>query len=341
VPIDIHAHYIPPELITAIGDRGADIGVRLRMTGDGQPPAVAFDYGFEVRPFFPQLVESAERRRASLDRQGLDRQFVATWPDIYGYGLPREACAAWHCMLNDTLAAWCKKNSDRFSFVASLPLINSDDAVAELDRVAGLGAVAVMVAANVEGVNIGECQLDGLWASSQERGLPIILHPVFVERSARVARFGLTQIAQYTFDTTLGVGSLIFSGVLDRFPALKLVLSHGGGTFPYLLGRFDVMHERMPRAAQGDVAQMPPSAYASRITYDTILHSPKALRFLADTVGVGQLMLGTDESFPPADRDPLLSLKQAAFSAAEIKMIVDTNPRRVFPHLAASKQDVS
>jgi aminocarboxymuconate-semialdehyde decarboxylase len=341
VPIDIHAHYIPPELITAIGDRGAEIGVRLRTTNDGQPPAVAFDYGFEVRPFFPQLVEPVEQRRASLDRQGLDRQFVATWPDIYGYGLPREACAAWHRMLNDTLAAWCKKHLDRFSFVASLPLINSDDAAAELDRAAGLGAVAAMVAANVEGVNIGECQLDGLWARSEARGLPIILHPVFVERSARAARFGLTQIAQYTFDTTLGVGSLIFSGVLDRFPALNLVLSHGGGTFPYLLGRFDVMHERMPRAAQGDVAKMPPSAYASRIAYDTILHSPKALRFLADTVGVGQLMLGTDESFPPADRDPLTSLKQAGFSATEIQMIVQTNPHRIFPALNSSKQNVS
>src|SRR5580704_18240869 len=111
-------------------------------TNDGKPPAVAFDYGFKVRPFFPQLVESAELRRESLDRQGLDRQFVATWPDIYGFGLPREACAAWHRMLNDTLAAWCKKNSDRFSFVASLPLINSDDAAAELDRAASLGAVA-------------------------------------------------------------------------------------------------------------------------------------------------------------------------------------------------------
>ena len=86
---------------------------------------------------------------------------------------------------------------------------------------------------------------------------------------------------------------------------------------------------------------MPPSAYASRIAYDTILHSPKALRFLADTVGVGQLMLGTDESFPPADRDPLTSLKQAGFSATEIQMIVETNPHRIFPGLNSSKQNVS
>jgi aminocarboxymuconate-semialdehyde decarboxylase len=334
MPIDVHAHYIPPQLITAITDSGAEIGVRLLETNDGKPPAVAFDYGFKVRPFFPQLVEAAELRQASLDRQGLDRQCLATWPDIYGYGLPREACASWHRMLNDTLAAWCQMHATRFSFVASLPLTDASDAAIELERAVGLGAVAAMVPANVQGINIGECHLDAFWAKAEALKLPIIIHPVLVDSAPRAARFGLTQIAQYTFDTTLGIGSLIFSGVLDRFPALSLVLSHGGGTFPYLLGRFDVMHARMDRANQQDVALKPPSSYANRIGYDTIVHAPKALRFLADTVGVEQLVLGTDESFPPADRDPLASLKQAGFSPAEIKLIADTNPRRLFPGLA-------
>lgn len=333
MPIDIHAHYIPSQLIAAITDRGAEIGVRLLTTNDGKPPAIAFDYGFKVRPFFPQLVESAELRRASLDRQGLDRQFVATWPDIYGYGLARDACASWHRMLNDTLAEWCNAHADRFSFVASLPLTDAHDAAIELERAVGLGAVAAMVSANIQGTNIGECKLDPLWAVAQAQALPIIVHPVLAGAAPRAARFGLTQIAQYTFDTTLGIGSLIFSGVLDRFPTLSLILSHGGGAFPYLLGRFDVMHARMDRAGQGDVALMNPSAYANRIGYDTILHAPKALRFLADTVGIAQLALGTDESFPPADRDPLTSLKQAGFSAAEIEQIADGNPRRLFPRL--------
>lgn len=333
MPVDIHAHYIPPQLIAAITDHGAEIGVRLLTTNDGKPPAVAFEYGFKVRPFFPQLVESVELRRASLDRQGLDRQFVATWPDIYGYGLARDACASWHRMLNDTLAEWCNAHADRFSFVASLPLTNAYDAAIELQRAVGLGAVAAMVSANVQGANIGECDLDPLWAAAQGQALPIIVHPVLVEAAPRAARFGLTQIVQYTFDTTLGIGSLIFSGVLDRFPTLSLVLSHGGGAFPYLAGRFDVMHARMDRAGQGDVALMSPSAYANRIGYDTILHAPKALRFLADTVGIDQLALGTDEAFPPADRDPMTTLKQAGFSAAEIELIADGNPRRLFPRL--------
>ncbi len=88
-----------------------------------------------------------------------------------------------------------------------------------------------MVPANIEGVNIGEKPLDPFWAKAEALGLPVILHPVLVDAAPRAAKFALTQIAQYTFDTTLGIGSIIFSGVLDRFPALSIVLSHGGGTF--------------------------------------------------------------------------------------------------------------
>jgi aminocarboxymuconate-semialdehyde decarboxylase len=333
VPIDIHAHYVPPQLLSAIEDRGAMCGVRLLPAGNGRPPALGFDYGFRVRPFFPQLIEPVAQRRASLDRQGLDRQMVATWPDIYGYGLEYGACAQWHRMLNDTLADWCNTNSDRFSFVASVSLVDAKDAAVELERVVGLGAVAVMVPANVEGVNIGEKALDPFWARAETLALPVILHPVLVEPAPRAAKFSLTQIAQYTFDTTLGIGSILLSGVLDRFPALSLVLSHGGGAFPYLLGRFDVMHERMDKAAQGDVAQRAPSTYATRIGYDTIVHAPKALRFLADTVGIERVALGTDEAFPPSDRDPVASVKAAGFSSADIELIAEVNPRRLFPRL--------
>jgi aminocarboxymuconate-semialdehyde decarboxylase len=333
VPIDIHAHYVPPQLLSAIEDRGAMCGVRLLPAGNGRPPALGFDYGFRVRPFFPQLIEPVAQRRASLDRQGLDRQMVATWPDIYGYGLEYGACAQWHRTLNDTLADWCNTNSDRFSFVASVSLVDAKDAAVELERVVGLGAVAVMVPANVEGVNIGEKALDPFWARAETLALPVILHPVLVEPAPRAAKFSLTQIAQYTFDTTLGIGSILLSGVLDRFPALSLVLSHGGGAFPYLLGRFDVMHERMDKAAQGDVAQRAPSTYATRIGYDTIVHAPKALRFLADTVGIERVALGTDEAFPPSDRDPVASVKAAGFSSADIELIAEVNPRRLFPRL--------
>jgi aminocarboxymuconate-semialdehyde decarboxylase len=332
MPIDIHAHYVPPQLIAAIDARGKEIGVSLARAG-AAAPALQFAYGFKVRPFFPRLIEPVAERRVWLDQESIDRQIVGTWPDIFGYGLASDACAAWHRMLNDTLAEWCADNADRFAWIASVPLPDAQAAAVELERAAGLGACGVIVSSNVENVNLGELALDPLWLKAQTLALPVLIHPVLVGPAPRAAKFGLAQVAQYTFDTTLGVGSLLMSGVLDRFPRLKLVLSHGGGAYPYLAGRFDIMHKRMDRAAQGDVAAKPPSAYAREMAYDSIVHAPKALRFLIDLVGLDNVVLGTDYSFPPADMEPLALLRAAGLSAAESAAIADANPRRVFARL--------
>ncbi|MGA7487824.1 MAG: amidohydrolase family protein [Xanthobacteraceae bacterium] len=332
MPIDVHAHYVPPQLIDAVAARGGDIGVRL-MPSAGASPALHFDYGFKVRPFFPRLIEPVAERRAWLDAQGIDVQIVGTWPDIFGYGLALDACVAWHRMLNDTLAAWCADNSDRFAWIGSVPLIQAKAAAQELERVVGLGACGVIVSANIENINLGELALDAFWSKAEALGMPVLIHPVLVGPAPRAAKFGLAQVAQYTFDTTLGVGSLLMTGVLDRFPGLTLVLSHGGGAYPYLAGRFDIMHERMDRAAHGDVAARPPSAYAAQMAYDSIVHAPKALRFLLDVVGLDNVVLGTDYSFPPADMAPLALLRSAGLSAAQIEAIADANPRRVFARL--------
>jgi aminocarboxymuconate-semialdehyde decarboxylase len=332
MPVDVHAHYVPPQLIAAIEARGRDVGVQL-VRSDAPTPALQFDYGFKVRPFFPRLVEPAAERKAWLDQQGIDLQIVGTWPDIFGYGLPLEACVAWHRMLNDTLAEWCTENKDRFAWIASVPLTNAQAAADELERAAAIGACGVIISSNIENVNIGECSLDPFWAKAEALELPVLIHPVLVGPAPRAAKFGLAQVAQYTFDTTLGVGSLLMTGVLDRYPSLKLILSHGGGAYPYLAGRFDIMHRRMDRAAQGDVAAQTPSAYATRMIYDSIVHAPKALRFLIDVAGLDNVVLGTDYSFPPADMEPLALLKSAGLPEGAIEAIADTNPRRVFRRL--------
>ena len=331
MPIDTHAHYVPPQLLNAIASKGSDIGVLLESSA--ATPAVHFKYGFKARPFFPRLIEPVAQRLVWLDEQGIDVQIVGTWPDIFGYGLTVDDCVAWHQMLNDTLAEWGSENSERFAWIGSVPLVNAEAAATELARAVKLGACGIIISANVENINIGELPLDPFWRQAEALAVPIMIHPVMVGPAPRAAKFGLTQVAQYTFDTTLGVGSLLMSGVLDRFPALPLVLSHGGGTFPYLAGRFDIMHRRMDRAAQGDVAKKLPSAYANQMTYDSIVHAPKALRFLIDMVGLDNVVLGTDYSFPPADMEPLAFLRATGLSSGDISSIADTNPRRVFKRL--------
>ena len=91
LPIDVHAHYVPPQLIAAIKSKGSVIGVKLTPADAGKE-TLGFDYGFKVRPFFPRLIEPVTERHKWMDEQGIDHQIVGTWPDIFGYGLPREQC---------------------------------------------------------------------------------------------------------------------------------------------------------------------------------------------------------------------------------------------------------
>ena len=183
MPIDVHAHYVPPQLIDAIERKGSEIGVRLVSAG-GSTPALHFDYGFKVRPFFPRLVEPVAQRCAWLDEQGIDLQIVGTWPDIFGYGLAAGPCIAWHRMLNDTLAEWCADNSKRFAWIGSVPLIDAEAAAQEMERATGIGACGVIISSNIENINIGELPLDPFWRRAEALGMPVLIHPAPSRRRA-------------------------------------------------------------------------------------------------------------------------------------------------------------
>lgn len=331
--IDCHAHCVPRRVLEAVEERGRDFGLTL-VPQPPHCPALHFDHGLKLRPFFPKLLEDAGARLAAMDEQGVDRQVLSLWADVFGYALPAEPRARWHRLLNESLSRHCARHPARFSMLASVPLPDAAGAARELEFAVGqLGAVGAVIAANVDGANLGEVALDEFWYAATALDVPVFIHPTQPAPLPRTRKFALATIAQYTYDTTLAVGSLIFSGVLDRFPSLRLLLSHGGGTFPYLVGRFDNMHERMDREGQGDVAKNAPSAYLRRFYYDTILHEPGILRWLAGRVSAERIVLGSDYSFPPADLTPVHTVRAAGFSPAEIELILDRNARRLFPRL--------
>lgn len=330
--IDVHAHLVPTAVLETLEARAQDFGVSLVESTPGCQCAHFDGYpdGPTIRPFFPALLDIDGRIRA-MDRQSVEREILSLWTDIFGYGLPVEKGLAWHRLLNDTLADIAAARPDRFSWIASGPMNDAAAAARELERaMRERGAVGAIVAANVEGVNLGECPLDEFWSAAEALSAPVFIHPAMPVAPERSRKFTLNQVATYTYDTTLAVGSLILAGVVDRHPKLKLILSHGGGTLPYLVGRFDRMYRAADHAATGIVATDTPSAYLTRFHYDTILHDGAALRFLAGCVGVGQLVLGTDLPFPPGDPDPLRTLRIAGFSETDIERIGETTPRRLF-----------
>jgi aminocarboxymuconate-semialdehyde decarboxylase len=324
--IDMHAHYVPPRILTALEQDASQYGVGLEDAAAGGR-CVHFDAGPVIRPFFPHLLD-LEERWGAMARQGVDRQILSVWADLFGYQMPPEAGARWHRLLNESLCEAAQKHAPRLSALASAPLQDAHRAARELEYgVRECGAVGGVIAASVDGTNLGEAPLDEFWAAVVELDVPVFIHPTQPVPLPRTRNYGLNQIVQYTYDTTATVGSLIFSGVLDRFPKLQLILAHGGGFFPYQLGRFDRIYRNLEAPM---VPSLAPSAYGRRFFYDTILHHAAALRYLRDLVGSDRLLLGTDYPFPVDEPTPLKLLEDAGCSTREIAQISDETPQRLF-----------
>jgi aminocarboxymuconate-semialdehyde decarboxylase len=324
--IDMHAHYVPPQALTAIQHDTFSYGVHLEPAAAGGTCA-CFNYGLTIRPFLPRLLDVEERWEV-MARQGVERQILSVWTDLFGYGMPAEAGARWHRLLNETLSEVVLRHPQRLSALASAPLQDAQRAARELEYgVNQCGAVGGVIAANVNDISLGEAPLEEFWAAAAELGVPVFIHPTQPAQPPRTRQYSMLQVVQYTYDTTATVGSLIFSGVLDRFPTLNLILSHGGGYFPYQVGRFDRVYRNLQ--APTTPAQ-PPSAYARRFFYDTILYYPAALCYLRDLVGCERLLLGTDYPFPVFDEDPIGVLEAAGFSSRDLALISGESAQQLF-----------
>ena len=326
--IDVHAHLVPSTLINTLETHGHEFGVSLIENKPGCQ-FCRFKNGTEIRPFFDRLT-NVDKRLVEMDQQGIGREILSMWTDIFGYELPTNEGKRWHRALNDSLKRVCQQHPDRFSWLASGPLGNPADAAIELENSIKDGAVGAIVAAHIAGKNLGECELDEFWSACVELGSPVFIHPAQPIPAPRTRRFALNQVVGYTNDTTLCVGSLISAGVLDKYPKLNLILSHGGGSIPFLIGRFDRMHDVGNNKVTGNVAGKLPSDYLKQFHYDTILHNTSAIRYLRDLVGIEKLLLGSDLPFPPGDPDPLLTLANANFSEKDILAVTEANARSLF-----------
>jgi aminocarboxymuconate-semialdehyde decarboxylase len=323
--IDMHAHYVPPQALAAIERDASSYGVHLEQAAGGT--CACFNYGLTIRPFLPRLLD-LEQRWQVMARQGVDQQLLSVWTDLFGYGMPVAEGVRWHRLLNETLGEVVQQHPQRLRALASAPLQDAHQAARELEYgIKHCGAVGGVIAANVNDVSLGEAPLDEFWAAAVELQVPVFIHPAQPTLPPRTQKYSMLQVVQYTYDTTASVGSLIFSGVLDRFPTLTLILSHGGGYFPYQVGRFDRVYHNLDAPA---VPAQPPSAYVRRFYYDTILYHPAALCYLRDLAGSDRLLLGTDYPFPVVEQEPVQLLEKAKFSPHDMTQVSGDTTRRLF-----------
>jgi aminocarboxymuconate-semialdehyde decarboxylase len=231
-------------------------------------------------------------------------------------------------VVNDAIAAAVRAHPDRLVGLATLPLQAPAAAAAEAGRaVTELGLRGVYLGTNVRGTDLDDGSLAPVFGRVAELGVPVFLHPLNVLGGGRVGAYYLHNLLGNPFDTAVAAARLIFGGVLDRYPSLRVCLAHAGGAFPYLVGRLDRGY-RVRRECRH--LPRPPSAYVDRLYFDTIAHSPDALRYLIGLVGAERVMLGSDYCFDMGLEDPVSALAAVQpLSPEDRARILGGNARRL------------
>jgi aminocarboxymuconate-semialdehyde decarboxylase len=328
---DIHAHCVPLGVVETLLAASGRYGIEIREHDGRRIATVAGRV--RTGPLRDDLSDM-EDRLAAMDAAGMDVQVLSNWIDLTAYALPAEAGARYSRMFNEALAETAAQVPGRFAAVCTVPLQDPVAAAKELRyAVASLGMVGVEIATTVDGMELDHTSLEPFWAATEELRCLVLIHPHNSLAGRGVSRYFLGNLVGNPAESTIAVAHLIFGGVLERHPELRICMVHGGGFAPYQLGRWDHGFRRNARGAAVELTRAP-SEWLAQIYHDTVLHSPHALRFLIDTVGAAQVVLGSDHPFEMGDADPLATLRQVpGLSEAELSLISVGNLQRLFAEI--------
>jgi aminocarboxymuconate-semialdehyde decarboxylase len=246
---------------------------------------------------------SVERRLRDMKAQSVDVEVISPMPELCAYWFTAADALDFCRYTNDVIVRMCAAAPGRFIGLGIVPLQDPEMAAKELAHIKSLGFPGVELGSNVNGQSLGMAKFQGFFQEAERLGIAVFVHalrPTMMERFPTKALFNPVG---YPTDTSLSIASMIDGGTAEKCPRLKIAFSHGGGTFPFLLPRYNhhwsgTWNEETPVPGRGaaapDALPRSPAEYARRFYYDTLLFDRRALRYLIDMVGAGQILVGTD-----------------------------------------------
>ncbi len=322
--IDIHAH-------VAIPKAGAYVAQHANLAGTGlnqfQTPETAAVNAKQDADLKSRIVDF-EPRLKDLDAMGLDMQVILPPPGQCYYTLPVDIATKATQIVNDGIAEYCAQQPDRLIPFGTVPLAHGEEAARELERLATLGFKGVQILTNIDGKELSDPIAAPFWKKAEELGMLVVIHPNGFTHGERLKRFYFNNVIGNPLETTIALHYLIFDGVLERHPKLKILAVHGGGYLGAYYGRID--HAWGARSdAHADLPK-PPTEYLKQIYVDTIVFSKDQLETLVKTFGVDQVVMGTDYPFDMADYDPISHVASIdAFDSATVGKIMGGNAKRL------------
>jgi aminocarboxymuconate-semialdehyde decarboxylase len=314
--IDVHTHVLTEETMGLLAKESPKIAPRL--TPIDADIAVLEAAGVPYRPF-PRGGYDIERRLADMAAAEVDVQVLSATPQTYFYDQEPALAAACAAIQNDQIAKLTKTHPNHFLGIATLPMQAPQRAADELTRaVSSLGLRGAMIGSNALGKNLDDPSFEPLWSAAAELGAFMLIHPVSVAGIDRLRSYYLNNLIGNPLDTTIAAACLVFGGVLERYPKLKVLLVHGGGFVPYQCGRW----------VHGWHVRPEPKVNIKRIDrfyYDTILHAKPQLEFLVSSVGPARVLLGSDYPYDMGTGECVRQVKALPIAQTDKTKVLSAN----------------
>lgn len=306
--IDIHTHIMPPQMPNFKSRFGYGGFIHLEY----ESPCCANmmrDDGKFFRKVHRNCWEPAERLR-ECDEHGVHVQVLSTIPVLFSYWAKPQDGLVVSQFLNDHLAGVVAENPRRFVGLGTIPLQAPDLAIREMERcVKELGFPGVEIGSHVNDWNLNAPELFPVFEAAASLGAAVFVHPWEMMGSDKMPQYWLPWLVGMPAETSRAICSMIFGGVLERLPTLRLAFAHGGGSFPLTIGRIEHGFNVRPDLCAVD-NPINPRAYLDRIYVDSLVHDAEALRFLIKVMGEERIMLGSDYPFPLGEAVPGTLIKE-------------------------------
>jgi aminocarboxymuconate-semialdehyde decarboxylase len=299
--VDIHCHLLTVKAEEMVKEAGLSMDWQPRFHfANEQTREVNREQARRTRVQFTDIAT----RLADMDRMGIDIQAITPSPAQTFYSVPADLGIATARVINDNIADIVGKHPDRFVGLGTVPFQAPELAVAELDRLHGsLGLRGIEIATNVAGEDLSEPRFRPIFQRCEELGLTLFMHPTGFPEASRFRDHYFTNLIGNPLDTTVAVHHLIFGGVLQDHPNLKLVLSHGGGFLGGYNGRID--HGASARPDCCEHLREMPTTYLKRLYFDSIVYTHHQLEYLVEQYGADHVLMGTDYPADMGEVDPI------------------------------------
>jgi len=305
--IDLHSHFIPRDCFDLTDKQGNNYGPSIARDASGQE--ILMVDGRSEGLVVAKICDP-KRRIQDMDEIRLDMQAISISPPSIVYSVNGEEGLGFCQKHNNRIAEVVTAYPDRFVGMATLPMQDMSRAVPELERAVNeLGLRAVEIISNINGKNLDEPEFWPFYQKAQDLDILIYVHPIKVAGADRLQKYLLLNLIGNPTDTAISIASIIFGGVLEKFPRLKLLFSHAGGSTPFIRGRWE--HGYHFRTEPRSIPN-PPSEYLKLMYFDTIAHYQPALTYMIDTHGIDRIVLGSDYPFAMGDLDPVSTVQSLA-----------------------------